>query len=159
MQTAVGRCPLLHFGQVERGHGLHGLAVGQVIQVAGGGGDGLVTEGLRDDHHVSTGLAEFVGVGVAQAVWVHPLGDARLGRVPLEHVADVPVGQLATVEGAEQRAVGQAQLLAGVQPAQQGVIGARVQRPDGGLVALAMQDAGGVALQVDVRGLQRQCLR
>ena len=152
---ALGGQRLLHVGQVERGHGIHGLAVTQVPEVARGDGDRAVAERPGDDRHGQPGLFQLVRVGVAQAVRVDPLADACLCGQPLEQVADVAVRQRAAVERAEQRAVGQAERLTPVEPPHQRVIGARVQRAHGGLIALAVQHAGTVMLQINAGGLER----
>jgi hypothetical protein len=60
-------------GQFDGGQGVDGLAVGEVVEVAGGHRDGRVAQQLGDSDHVHASAAQLIGEGVPQPVRVHPL--------------------------------------------------------------------------------------
>ena len=72
------------------------------------------------------------------------------GRLPL---IEPPPG-----ESAERRAASHAELLPGVEPARDRVVGGRVEAADGRLVALAVQHPYRVSGQVNVGGADRRGL-
>ncbi len=73
----------------------------EVVEVAGGGGDGRVAELAGDDGDVDAFGAELSGVGVAQAIGMHALLDARALGKAFEHHADVRIAHVLTAERAE----------------------------------------------------------
>ena len=73
----------------------------EVVEVAGGGVDAGVAELAGDDGDVDAFGAELGGVGVAEAMGVDALLDARPGGEALEHDTDVGVGHWAAAKRTE----------------------------------------------------------
>ena len=74
-----------------------------MVEVAGRCRDAGMAELAGDDGDVHPFSAELGGVGVAQAVGVDPLFDARPSGKAFEHDPDVCGGHRATAERAEDR--------------------------------------------------------
>ena len=74
-------------------HGFDDRAWGDMVEVAGGGGDGGVAKLAGDDRDVHSFGAELRRVGVAKTVGVDALVDARAVGQALEEATNVSVGQ------------------------------------------------------------------
>ena len=111
-------------------HGFDDGCWGDVVEVAGGGGDAGVAELAGDDGDVDAFGAELGGVGVAEAVGVDALVDAGPGGEAFEHDTDVGGGHRAAVERAEDGL-------------------AAAQAEAGPRVEPALDDGGGAGVQAD----------
>ena len=88
----LGRCMRsvsLHSHQVSTAHRFDDRCWGDVVEVAGGGGDAGVAELAGADGGVDAFGPELAGVGVAEAVGVDALVDAGPGGEAFEHDPDV----------------------------------------------------------------------
>ena len=111
-RTATGRRRaglagrLAQNGQVNRLEGIDGLAVGEVVEVAGGHGNGAVAEQLGADHRYRRpGVLQLDSERVPQPVRVNPLVNACLRCQAPQENAHVVIGDRLAVQRAEQLAV------------------------------------------------------